>query len=413
MRSGGQDRSSKEQGHGECVLLGMLDRDIAHEYNQWKTIKLPHIAQLRRPVRYPMRPLSRFFEDDIARPPAHSCPVPDILVPLSRPLAQSVPPSLPAEVHASIEVGLQFAETPSSAAFFASPEEYDNVDPDPVPAHARFCTVTDPMEGVGGLMRSWEEAEPSSRPVLMKALPNLLDLADQIVSHIASDLQQRYALPSAKQCSDMQSTMDHLLDGLAVLQERHGRQTAQPRSADGITQVDSGVFALFEGCKLVPVTEALQGLDLVAEASELETEFWMCYECGRPTSEDYEQHLWEKHGKRVDPGYPAPPLTTEVVLQLLEQRRLPATTAYTLESPIYRKANQAMRQFQKNRAGFDVWRPFAYSLHQELQQLPRFEGDVYRAIDFRVDRGLYLRGNVVTWNQPSSASEDPVSQGSF
>ena len=348
----------------------------------------------------------------------HLGTLPDFILATSRPAQISELPNLTlsasSQAQATLEINLRgevglCTEAQYTAVSNAVVEASDNntthsiIFLEPTPR----SNLMDPFECVSDLVRAWEDGKDKNLSGWPETLMKLLDLADQIVWKMSSSVSDhKCPLPSQQQCLDMQSTIDHLLDGLEVLQQQHGRHTAQPRSADGITQVDSGVFPLFEGCRPMSLEQALQGIDLSTEAEELGMEFWMCPDCERPTSEDYATHYSQKH-RSVACGCRPPLLTTAEVLQFVDHRAAPATTSYTLESAIYRRANKAMREFQKDPAQFDLWRSYSFVLHQELQQLQRCEGSVYRAIDFRVSPTLYRRGNVVTWNQPSSASEDP------
>ena len=66
-----------------------------------------------------------------------------------------------------------------------------------------------------------------------------------------------------------------------------------------------------------------------------------------------------------------------------------------------------MREWNVAPEAFAAWRGFACLLDSELRQMDRFVGNAYRAVNFRVPAGLYQKGGVVTWNQPSSASSNP------
>ena len=186
----------------------------------------------------------------------------------------------------------------------------------------------------------------------------------------------------------------------------HPSGQGEPRSADGILQAESGVAQFFEGCVLASLQEALCDIHLAAEGSALELQYWMCPQCGQPTSEDVAEHMRHKHCATEPRGLPES-LQVQHLLDLVQDAPRPAITVYSSESPIYRASNRAMRQWQTDSTAFQKWRTFAYLLHRELQLLPRFEGSVYRAVPRRVPVALYRTGNVVTWNQPSSTSEDP------
>ena len=111
--------------------------------------------------------------------------------------------------------------------------------------------------------------------------------------------------------------------------------------------------------------------------------YWFCKDCERPTSEDYAQHMLQKHLYLTRGELPAP-LTAADLLHAVRKAPSPAVTAYTMETPLYREANKAMREWQTDPAAFEPWRPFSFLVDYELRLLPRFEGSVYRAIDFQV-----------------------------
>ena len=157
------------------------------------------------------------------------------------------------------------------------------------------------------------------------------------------------------------------------------------RSADGIADVDRGPVSLTDGCAPPTLEAALAGIDLQPHAERMKA-----LHPDRPLA-------WPE------------PLRTEHLLEAVKARDspCPACTAYSLDSPLYSAANRAMREWDRAPEAFETWRGFAALLDAELQQLDRFVGPAYRAIDFRLPPTLYAPGAVVTWNQPATASSDP------
>eukprot|EP00667_Euglena_gracilis_P008562 EG_transcript_8673 len=224
----------------------------------------------------------------------------------------------------------------------------------------------------------------------------------QLLSFVSTVLSSSSIHMAGTQLEMALTDVDEIQDRLCQFHSTPPRGS-QPRSSDGITQADLGVFPLFEDCALCSLEEALEGLRLDQHGPQ----FWMCGLCKRPTSEPYETHMNVKH-----PGFPRcppRPLVTQDVLEVIQQMgsAYPACTLYSMESPVYLASNRSMREWAVDPSQFQVWKRFAFLLDFELQQLERFRGNAYRAIDFRVPLGLYEPGNVVTWNQPSSASSDP------
>eukprot|EP00667_Euglena_gracilis_P001919 EG_transcript_1918 len=227
-------------------------------------------------------------------------------------------------------------------------------------------------------------------------------VVSQLLSFISTVLSSNTIRLGGTQLALAQSDADDIQDRLCQFQSTTQRGS-QPRSSDGITQADLGVFPLFEDCTLCSLEEALEGMELEQHG----TDFWMCDFCKHPTSEAYEVHMQAKHP--AEPLRSPQALRTPDVLRVLRETgsAFPACTLYSMESPVYLASNRSMRDWATDPSQFQVWKRFAFLLDFELQQLERFRGNAYRAIDFRVPLGLYEPGNVVTWNQPSSASSDP------
>ena len=268
--------------------------------------------------------------------------------------------------------------------------------------------AAEPPALVASLVAAWQEDR--SPLVNWGALvPALVRLSSDILSAAATSTAEhgRPVQVPQQQCWDLLNASEELQDSLEKLQQRYARRGQdEPRSVDGVMQADAGVINLFEGCTKSTLVEALQDIDFAAEAKGLGLAYWMCTHCERPTSENYAEHMSQKH-PWIMPGDPPESLRVEVLLSIVQDTRRPAITAYSAESPVYRASNRAVRQWRQDKTAFQKWRRFAHLLDCELRLLPRFVGSVYRAVPRRVPIAVYSAGHVVTWNQPSSASEDP------
>ena len=267
----------------------------------------------------------------------------------------------------------------------------------------------EPLSLILELEKCWRQrcgVNPQTWGVLVLKLVSLLR---GILAAAATSLTQGN-IPvqiSPEQFWETLNACEELQDSLKLLQQKYVRPGQdEPRSADGIMQADQGVFRLFQGCTKTTLAASLEGIDLVNEAGELGMQFWMCKCCRRPTSEEYAEHMSKKHPEARPEGT-VEPLRVSDMLRLVQTAKNPATALYSAESPIFRASNQAMRQWREDSTAFHKWRAFAYLLDCELRELPRLEGIVYRAVPRRLPASLYRKGNVVTWNQPSSTSEDP------
>ena len=256
-----------------------------------------------------------------------------------------------------------------------------------------------------GFKRFWDEwSKPNKKEEWGAVVTGLL--------HMALSLMSGEPRLTEEQCQQNLEMLDELGDLLADTQRAFQDRAAVSRSADGIMQVDQGVFNMFEGCKPTTIEEALQDVDLEQEANELGMNYWFCNICSRPTSESYSSHMRLRHpliiqSKNAEQN--TKPLNMEDVLGVVRRRKskAPACTVYSMETPVYLASNKAMREWDSAPVDFLDWRKFAFLLDSELRRLDRFKGNAYRAVDFRVPPKLYRVGNIVTWNQPSSASEDP------
>ena len=188
--------------------------------------------------------------------------------------------------------------------------------------------------------------------------------------------------------------------------------------------MDDGPLHQFESYpKASDLGKALEGIAWEGAVGDTGLTYWVCPHCQRSTSDERAEHFQTKHPLLDLASALAEPvqLTTKKYLvreaERLAQSRVPtgpegspvATTrrhpciaAFTMETPVYRLLNRTSRQVNQQPRGaseFEPWKPFARLLHEELQSLPKFEGNVYRAIDFKPPSSWFPVGAVVTWNQ--------------
>ena len=185
------------------------------------------------------------------------------------------------------------------------------------------------------------------------------------------------------------------------------------RLSDGLEVVDHGIFRFFEGYFTSATVEQSLQLDLPALATDTGAFYWFCPHCRRPSSDPYHAHMAQEHPHAPSSDSPPPALQAADVLRRADGEPKPLCTIYTMETPIFRLSNKAMREWEGNPQGLDPWRPYCYLLDRQLRHLPHFRGTVYRALDCRLPQSLYQAGNVVTWNQPSSCSRSPKVIKSF
>ena len=269
--------------------------------------------------------------------------------------------------------------------------------------------VADPLSLSTDLDTCWRQGRQVDAEAWGLVVLRLVRLAGSILTEAADRVGQRDTpvLLSPAQCLEALDASEGIQDSLEKLQQKYVRPGQdEPRSADGIMQADQGRFRLFEGGGKTTLELSLEGIDLVDEARALGVHYWMCRRCGRPTSEEYADHIIRRHPE-VEPGEPVEPLHMSDMVSLVQSAKKPATTVYSAESPVYWASNRATRRWGEDKTAFHKWRAYAYLLDCELRELPRFEGIVYRAVPYRPPLSLYSKGHVVTWNQPSSTSEDP------
>eukprot|EP00667_Euglena_gracilis_P004026 EG_transcript_4044 len=208
------------------------------------------------------------------------------------------------------------------------------------------------------------------------------------------------------QTEEVIDIVENLLDAAGESTLSRRLAPATNRSSDGILQADTGVFHFFDGGTIPPLENALR--DIPAEFWGAQ-QHWMCPRCKRPTSDDYLEHLQLRHpGMSSIQVLPAS-LTAEDVARCLEERSsmAPACMLYTMETPLYRASNKAMREWGVSPEAFAPFQGFAMRLDSELKGMEEYVGYAYRAVDCSMPNGLYDKGAVVTWNQPSSASTSP------
>eukprot|EP00906_Rhabdomonas_costata_P035617 RCo050039 len=192
------------------------------------------------------------------------------------------------------------------------------------------------------------------------------------------------------------------------------------RTQDGLDAVDDGQLHDFSKYpKSSGLAQALECVDWAQALAQTGLQFWVCPHCARSTSDEPTEHFQTKHPLLDLPtalAQPRQPTTKEYVVSETERlsrqraaglKGCPGITCFTMETPVYRLMNRASREVGKpgGREVFETWKPFATLLYSELQGLPKFQGMVYRAVDFKPPSSLFPVGAVITWNQPSSASK--------
>ena len=98
------------------------------------------------------------------------------------------------------------------------------------------------------------------------------------------------------------------------------------------------------------------------------------------------------------------------------QLSLPFITAYTLETPIYRRLNwllRSVRQPGPQREFSERFGTYFVGLDADLRRLPPFRGTVYRGINVRIAESYYSPGSIITWDALSSSSDDATVARSF
>eukprot|EP00667_Euglena_gracilis_P007311 EG_transcript_7381 len=256
----------------------------------------------------------------------------------------------------------------------------------------------DPIEKVAALRQDWTKRGP------IDDTSNLLRELLQFAVLVWDTKTQPIA--TATQRATLLKMMEQLLDGLQQETQQQNLKFGPPRSADGILDADHGVFPLFQHAAVPALPDALKGIDMATWGGE---NHWPCELCNRPTNDPYEEHMAVRH-PTAPLQVPRPKaLTLDDVFSCLEAHPspFPAITVYTMETPIYRAANMAMREWARRPELFQTWRGFSAALNFELLRADRFKGNVFRFVDRLMPPGLYQAGAVVTWNQPSSASLDP------
>ena len=184
------------------------------------------------------------------------------------------------------------------------------------------------------------------------------------------------------------------------------------RTQDGLDVVDDGPLHEFETFpKANNLSKALEGIAWEEAVQQSGLTYWVCPHCQRSTSDERTEHFQTMHPLLDLAAALAEPVrlaTKEYVIAEaeritggMEKKGYPCIATFTMETPLYRVLNQSSREVKKPGGGprFEPWKPFARMLHEELQSLPKFEGVVFRAIDFKPSTSLFPMGSVITWNQ--------------
>eukprot|EP00756_Hemistasia_phaeocysticola_P003502 Hpha_TRINITY_DN12280_c1_g1::TRINITY_DN12280_c1_g1_i1::g.16846::m.16846 len=196
-----------------------------------------------------------------------------------------------------------------------------------------------------------------------------------------------------------------------------GKRRNRSRYGDGLGEidVDLGVTDFFSAA----ATASYMGMQVTVE-SALSTDsasYVVCLGC-RSGIQRERKELHAKKCTKTDldatPEGNYADMNAEWVIEqakVLDPREEALCVAmYTLESPLCYEVNRRMRSlaFQRVGEGFEAVRNFAHRLHRDLISLPKYEGTVFRAVDFRVSDSLYRKDSLVTMPHQTSASEDPV-----
>jgi ankyrin repeat protein len=77
---------------------------------------------------------------------------------------------------------------------------------------------------------------------------------------------------------------------------------------------------------------------------------------------------------------------------------------YTSSRQIFEQVNLTLSQWASKSAS--IWHPFIFTLYQAIESIPRFEGEVYRTINYKFDRDIFKIGTEVTWSTFSICSKE-------
>eukprot|EP00906_Rhabdomonas_costata_P036136 RCo050721 len=171
-------------------------------------------------------------------------------------------------------------------------------------------------------------------------------------------------------------------------------------------------------------------LDILAKLElEQAEEYWVCQRCEGITS-DLADHLQSRHaGATVDPHEAVVRPTMALVVskarvkaqEVMEGKAregeggplsgvsfddAAALHVYSLETEIYKRVNRGLR----NNDGAEIgrWRDVIRHIHRALAAVPALRPAVqlYRGLDVKVHKGLYVEGHYVVWPAFSSSTTD-------
>ena len=150
-----------------------------------------------------------------------------------------------------------------------------------------------------------------------------------------------------------------------------------------------------------------------------------CPICGRSTSERIADHIRSAHpdadvAEHEHDNHERP--SWKLLLRLALQKKevlaraediprvppdgLCALYLYTMETPIYKVVNLALRN--NDQAVIAHWRAFIYHAVAGLSALPPYKGLVYRGVNVQVPVDIYAAGKVVIWQSFSSATTNAI-----
>lgn len=96
----------------------------------------------------------------------------------------------------------------------------------------------------------------------------------------------------------------------------------------------------------------------------------------------------------------------DVCMGSQEKNRRFTLFMYTIESRVYPKFNEALRE-RPPAAAFDAWAPFLSHLMVALRPLPEHKRKLYRGIADPPNLAQYVQSSKVHWSGFSSATTDP------
>jgi len=274
----------------------------------------------------------------------------------------------------------------------------------------------------------------------------LREITDRVSKEEVASIQAALLEPDTVSTSlikAMRVEIDHLLDiSMRALRNRTMNEGIQQRARIGIikdTPHDMGPARYFleRTPRLRVLREALSFVDIelsVTECRETQhawqsannvplspLDYGFCSRCSRLTSDTADVHAPKCTGRaKGDSSVIALlPMTLDHISALSATERvddesglvisLPFVTAYTLETPIFRRLNALLRSIHvpAQQAQLEQrYGPYFVGLMSEMPRLKAFAGTVYRGIDVPVSLSYYSKDSLITWEAFSSTSYD-------